>query len=111
MVEADVVNIAFIGTPEQLQSAFQHAGWKTADPINRHSISRNFYAFLKNSSYSQCAHAPFLLEGQAPDMNWQKSLNTYAQRDHMRVWEWQGTELPARFTWRPPRMIKAPAFH
>ena len=29
---------------------------------------------------------------ETPDMNWQKSLNTYAQRDHMRVWEWPGTE-------------------
>ena len=52
----------------------------------------NIYAFLKNSSYSQAPMRPFLLDGAAPDMNWEKSLNTYAQRDHMRVWEWAGTD-------------------
>jgi hypothetical protein len=93
MIAADFVNVAFIGNAEQLQAAFQHAGWQTADPINRHSISQNFYAFLKNSSYSHAPMRPFLLDGHVPDMNWEKSLNTYAQRDHMRVWEWQGTEI------------------
>lgn len=93
LIPADLVNIAFIGSREQLQSAFYHAGWQTADPINRHSISKNFYAFLKNSSYSQAPMRPFYLDGQVPDMNWEKSLNTYAQRDHMRVWEWPGTEV------------------
>ncbi len=93
MIDADFVNIAFIGNAEQLQSAFQHAGWQTADPINRHSVTQNIYAYLKNSSYSHAPMRPFLLEGQIPDMNWEKSLNTYAQRDHMRVWEWEGTEI------------------
>ncbi len=91
MITADVVNFAFIGSQEQLASAFEHAGWQTADPINRHSIMRNVYAFLKNASYPNAPMRPFLLDGRDPDMNWQKSLNTYAQRDHMRVWEWEGT--------------------
>jgi len=93
MVPADFVNVAFIGSKEQLQSAFEHAGWQTADPINRHSVTRNFVAFLKNASYTHAPMRPFLLDGQTPDMNWQKSLNTYAQRDHMRVWEWEGTDI------------------
>ena len=93
MVSADIVNVAFLGTKEQVDSAFEHAGWQTADPINRHSIGRNFYAFLKNASYSHAPMRPFLVDGQIPDMNWQKSLNTYAQRDHLRIWQWQGTEI------------------
>ena len=31
---------------------------------------------------------PFLLNGEPADMNWQKSLNSYARRDHLRMWEW-----------------------
>ncbi len=92
MIAADFVNVAFIGNAEQMQSAFEHAGWQTADPINRHSIFQNIYAVLKNSSYSHAPMRPFLLDGQVPDMNWEKSLNTYAQRDHMRVWEEPGTD-------------------
>ena len=52
----------------------------------------NVYAFLKNSSYAHAPMRPFLLDGHLPDMNQQKSLNTYAQRDHMRIWEWGATE-------------------
>jgi hypothetical protein len=92
MVTADVVNFALIGSKEQVASAFAHAGWLTADPVNRHSIFLNFYAVLKNSSYTHAPMRPFLLDGHMPDINEQKSLNTYAQRDHMRIWEWEGTE-------------------
>ncbi len=92
-IQADIVNLAFIGTAEQLQAAFQHAGWQQADPINRHSIAQNVYAFLKNSAYSHAPMRPFYLEGAAPDMNWEKSLNTYAQRDHLRVWELSSTAV------------------
>ncbi len=92
LIAADFVNIAFIANAEQMQAAFHHAGWQTADPINRHSVFQNIYAFLKNTSYSHAPMRPFLLDGETPDMNWEKSLNTYAQRDHMRVWELPGTE-------------------
>jgi LssY C-terminus len=34
---------------------------------------------------------PFLLDGRPPDMNWQKSLNSYARRDHLRMWQWSGS--------------------
>jgi len=91
MVSADIVNLVFIGSKEQFDSAFANAGWQTADPVNRHSISQNIYAFLKNTSYSHAPMRPFYLDGQRPDMNWEKSLNTYAQRDHLRLWEWTGT--------------------
>jgi hypothetical protein len=93
MIAADFVNVAFIGSKDQLQSAFQHAGWQQADPINRHSVSQNIYAYLKNCSYSHAPMRPFLLDGHNPDMNWEKSLNTYAQRDHVRLWERPGTEI------------------
>jgi len=92
MVDADVVNFAFLGSKQQFEFAFDHAGWQTADPVNRHSIMLNFYAVLKNNSYAHAPMRPFLLDGHVPDMNREKSLNTYAQRDHMRVWEWSGTE-------------------
>src|SRR3974377_2109493 len=37
----------------------------------------------------------FLLDGKPEDMNWQKSLNSYGRRDHLRIWQWTpegGTE-------------------
>ena len=30
----------------------------------------------------------FLLDGKPQDMNWQKGLNSYGRRDHLRIWQW-----------------------
>jgi hypothetical protein len=91
MVTADVINLAFMGTKEQVESAFTRAGWQNADPIDRHSILRIMHAVLANSSYPRAPMRPFLVDGKVPDMNWQKSLDTYSQRDHMRIWQWTGS--------------------
>ena len=29
-----------------------------------------------------------LLDGKPQDMNWQKGLNSYGRRDHLRIWQW-----------------------
>jgi hypothetical protein len=88
MVIADIVNLAFIGSREQLYSAFTNAGWQTSSSFSRHTFTYNFYAFLNNSGYPQAPMRPFLLEGKIPEMSWEKSLNSYARRDHLRIWEW-----------------------
>ncbi len=88
LVDADVVNLAFVGSQEQIESAFHEAGWVNSDVFTRHSFMRDFYAFLNNSGYSQAPMRPFLLDGKPEDMNWQKSLNSYARRDHLRIWQW-----------------------
>src|SRR5208283_4081302 len=88
LVDADVVNLVFVGSREQVQSAFQQAGWNTSDPESKRAYMRNFYAVLNNSGYAREPMRPFLLDGQPPDMNWQKSLNTYSRRDHLRIWQW-----------------------
>ena len=43
---------------------------------------------VNNSGYPQEPMRPFLLNGEPAEMKWQKSLNSYARRDHLRMWEW-----------------------
>lgn len=86
--DADVVNLAFVGSEAQLHSAFVAAGWHNADPHSRHSFAHNFYAVLNNSGYTQEPMMTFLLNGTPEDMNWQKSLNSYGRRDHLRIWRY-----------------------
>ncbi len=92
LVDADVVNLVFVGSRQEVESAFQEAGWSPSDAFNRKSFFRDFYAFLNNSGYPQAPMRPFLLDGKPADMNWQKSLNSYARRDHLRMWQWSGPE-------------------
>lgn len=91
LVDADVVNLAFVGSREEVEDAFQQAGWSTSDTFNKRSFFHDFYAFLNNSGYAQAPMRPFLLNGKPADMNWQKSLNSYARRDHLRIWQWSSS--------------------
>ena len=88
---ADVVNLVFLGSREQVEAAFRQAGWSTSDAFSRHSFVHTFYAFLNNSSYDHAPMKTLLLDGKPPDMNWQKSLNSYNRRDHLRIWQWSET--------------------
>jgi len=87
-VDADLLNLVFIGSEEQVKAAFREAGWHNADPASRHTYLKNFYALLNNSGYAQQPMTTFYLNGKPEDMNWQKDLNSYGRRDHLRIWQW-----------------------
>jgi hypothetical protein len=87
-VDADIINIVFIGSAQQVTAAFREAGWQTADPVSHRTVMKNLYALLNNSGYPQEPMTTFFLDGRPEDMNWQKSLNSYDRRDHLRIWQW-----------------------
>ena len=89
--EADVTNIAFIATREELERAFLVAGWTGSDKFSKSAFFKEFHAFLNNSSYAEAPMRPMLLGDAPPDLLWQKSLNTYSKRDHIRAWLWPET--------------------
>ena len=90
-VDADLVNIVFIGSQSQVRSAFNEAGWHNADPHSKRTWMKNLYALLNNSGYAQQPMMTFLLNGKPEDMDWQKDLNSYGRRDHLRIWQWTST--------------------
>jgi hypothetical protein len=93
-VDADLLNIVFIGSESQVKSAFQHAGWHNADPHSKRAWMKSFYALLNNSGYANQPMTTFHLNGKPEDMDWQKDLNSYDRRDHLRVWQWKSPESP-----------------
>jgi hypothetical protein len=93
-VHADMINLVFMGSASMVRSAFLSAGWRNSDPVSRHSVMKNLYALLNNNGYAQQPMTTFYLDGKPEDMNWQKSLNSYDRRDHLRIWNWQPTDSP-----------------
>jgi len=91
-VDADLLNIVLIGSEEQVRSAFHVAGWHNADPTSKNAWMKNLYALLNNSGYTQQPMMTFLLNDKPEDMNWQKNLNSYGRRDHLRIWHWTSPE-------------------
>ena len=91
-VNADLINLVFLGSEDQVKAAFREAGWHNADPASRHTYLKNFYALLNNSGYAEQPMMAFYLNGKPEDMNWQKDLNSYGRRDHLRIWQWTSKE-------------------
>ncbi len=91
-VDADVINIVFLGSQQQVTAAFREASWQNADPVSRRTVMKNMYALLNHSGYAQEPMTTFFIDGVPEDMNWQKSLNSYDRRDHLRIWQWTQAE-------------------
>jgi LssY C-terminus len=85
--DADLVNLAFVGSEEQLQGAFAAAGWQKADPNSKNAFLKEFAAFLTFTSYPTMPISRQYLNGEVQDYTWQKSFDSYGKREHLRVWE------------------------
>lgn len=94
---ADVVNLAFIGSQDQLTSAFRAAGWLSSDAPSTRNGAHMFGALLLSHSYPHGPMSEQLLDGHTSDFGWQKGLNCVIRRDHLRVWSdpltWHGRDV------------------
>jgi hypothetical protein len=81
--EADPVNLVLLGLPDR---AFAAAGWWGADEKRRRNCFRALRAVATASAYARGPMTPLLLDGERPAAEWQKSLNTYEKRHHLRMW-------------------------
>ena len=84
---SDLTNLMFIGTREQLQAAFIKAGWHAASPLGRSSDYRTAVALVQNSGYDEAPVSILYLNGRPPDAVFEKQNNTFAMRDHIRIWQ------------------------
>jgi hypothetical protein len=88
--DSDVTNLMYIGSQEQLETAFATAGWDTAASLNRESALETFRAIAELRGYKEAPVSTLLLEGRPPDLVFQKQNNTFAQRHHLRIWKRPG---------------------
>ena len=83
----DLINVAFVGSRQQLLDAFTVAGWSTADPSTIKNYSRMYGAFNTMRDYSSAPVSTLLYRGNEPDLVFEKSLDTVSKRHHARVWQ------------------------
>jgi hypothetical protein len=86
---SDLVNLIFIGSKEQIESAFQAAGWFASDPLGHSSTLKTAQAIIQNDGYNEAPMSILTLDGRPPDMTFEKQNNTFASRHHIRVWQVQ----------------------
>jgi LssY C-terminus len=85
--EADLLNLMFLGSRQQLQDAFSAAGWLPGDANSARAFFKQLQAFLTFNNYSTMPVSRQLLGGQPQDFTWQKSFDSYGKREHVRVWK------------------------
>jgi hypothetical protein len=106
----DPVNVALVGTLQQLRSAFATLGWSEADRLGVASSWGMVRAFIFNSPYPTAPFSTLYLFGRGQDIGFQKAIdNSPRKRHHIRFWAlsitraedtwgaagfWQNTERP-----------------
>jgi len=92
---SDLTDLMFIGSHEEIASAFNEAGWFEADPLTMGSAIKTAQATMRQAGYATAPVSSLTLEGRPPDLVFQKSLDTFAKRHHVRIWK-----LPATYQGR-----------
>jgi hypothetical protein len=83
----DPVNLALIGTLQQLRTAFAAAGWSSADRLGWASSWRMVRAFVFKSPYPTAPFSTLYLFGRGQDVGFQKAIdNSPRKRHHIRFW-------------------------
>ena len=92
----DPTNILFIGSAQKVQAAFQAAGWADAANLNVSSGLKTFTAVVFKKGYDRAPFSTLYIAGRSPDLTFQKQLNTFAKRHHLRIWKvgtYQGQDV------------------
>jgi hypothetical protein len=83
----DPVNLALVGTLDQLRSAFAKCGWVEADPLNLESSWRMARSFVLNRPYPTAPFSTLYLFGRGQDIGFQKAIgDSPRKRHHVRFW-------------------------
>lgn len=84
---SDITNLMFIGGEQALRGVFEAAGWTGAAELTAGSALETFRAIAELRGYKEAPVSTLLLDGKPPDLVFQKQLNTFAMRHHLRIWK------------------------
>jgi LssY C-terminus len=94
---SDMVNMMFVGSREQITAAFTAAGWSEMALPSMRARIRGLRAVAEVRGFVGAPMSPLFVNDVEPDLAWQKGLNDFAKRDHIRLWKqsetWDGQEL------------------
>ncbi len=87
---SDITSLMFLGSRQQIEDAFQKAGWSPAAKLNDQSKLETFRAMAEMRGYQEAPVSVLLLDGRAPDLVFEKLNDTFAARHHLRIWQRPG---------------------
>ena len=96
----DPINLAVLGTEEQLHEAMTRSGWIRADEVTLASSRKIITSTIFRRSYDEAPVSPLLLFGRQQDLAYQQEVEgNPAKRHHVRFWRCpEGWMLPGGHT-------------
>jgi hypothetical protein len=95
----DPLNLVLVGSAAQIINAFTQAGWYEAKKLGARSAAGTVRAMTSNEGYVQAPVSQLYLYGRAEDMAFEKMLNTFSKRHHLRLWRSPVTSPEGRDIW------------
>jgi hypothetical protein len=87
---SDITSLMFLGSRQQIEDAFQKAGWSPAAKLTDQSKLETFRAMAEMRGYQEAPVSVLLLDGRPPDLVFEKINDTFAARHHLRIWQRPG---------------------
>jgi len=95
----DPLNLVIVGSAGQILNAFQQAGWEAAKKLGASSAADTVRAVASDGGYSRAPVSQLYVFGRAEDLAFEKMLNTFMKRHHLRLWRTAVTTADGREIW------------
>lgn len=83
---SDLINIALIGTQQEIERVFHAAGWHASERHGVMALYHMYHCMVQRVGYSRAPMTNLTFNGNLPDAAFEKTLDTLAKRHHIRLW-------------------------
>lgn len=80
------LNLVMVGSEQEIRQAFGTAGWTEPARKTSKTIWETIRAMAGDAGYDQAPVSDLYLYGKREELAFQKLLNTFAKRHHLRLW-------------------------
>jgi hypothetical protein len=95
----DPLNLVVVGDAGQILHAFQLAGWNEAKKLGTHTAVDTVRAMASDEGYDEAPVSQLYLFGRVEDFAFEKTLNTFWKRHHLRLWRTTAKTADGREIW------------
>jgi len=95
----DPLNLVVIGNISEIRDVFSQAGWGEAERKTGKAVWDTARAVADNQGFGRAPVSDLYLFGHREDLAFEKVLNTFLKRHHLRLWRTTGTTPEGREIW------------
>ncbi|MGH9354118.1 MAG: LssY C-terminal domain-containing protein [Terriglobia bacterium] len=95
----DPLNLVMIGSQQQITNAFLQAGWIVPRPKQNQTVWKTVQAVIQDQGYGAAPISNLYLFARPQDLAFEKVLDTFNMRHHLRLWRSAAKTPDGREIW------------